>query len=232
MKKRQFYRFKIWWHRRLWHIAKAYPYRLLRLFGWLGVRHERVYAYHKPPSFRQWLTDYSFLIADLLFVFDIYELIAGFSKESIRSMTPQEREIARTVFSRYLDYELVLLDEKARIATRKYNVAYVSANTINSWGGLSNAHLIHELVHVWQYQRFGAVYIPRALRAQYDEGYDYGGIEQLKTKQDFFNYNPEQQGDIIADYYRLLNHKRPCWGNANLSDRPHYKAIIERAFNS
>jgi hypothetical protein len=233
MKKRQFYRFKIWWHRRLWHILKAYPYRLLRLFSIFGIHQKRIYRVHEHANrtLKTYFLDIVFVIADLLFVFDVYELIAGFSKPSIRSLTPDERRMARSVFGENIDYDLVLLDERARIVTRDKGIAYVSANTINSWGSLSKAILIHELVHVWQYQRFGAVYIPRALRAQQEEGYNYGGLDKLLEEPDFYNYNPEQQGDIIADYYRLMNGKRPYWGDAHSADVLIYREIVMNAFN-
>jgi hypothetical protein len=233
MKKRQFYRFKIWWHRRLWHIIQAYPYRLLRLFSIFGIHQKRIFRLHQHANqtLKTRFLDFFFVLADLFFVFDIYELIAGFSKPNIRSLTAHERQIARSVFGENIDYDLVLLDEKARIVTRDKGVAYVSANTINSWGSLSNALMIHELVHVWQYQRFGAVYIPRALRAQQEEGYDYGGLDKLLQEPDFYNYNPEQQGDIIADYYRLMHGKQPYWGHARSKDVPIYRELIMNAFN-
>jgi hypothetical protein len=205
----------------------------LRLFSIFGIRQKRIYQVHEQANqnLKTRFIDFMFVIADLLFVFDVYELIAGFSKPSIRSLTPAERRMARTVFGENMDYDLVLLDEKARIATRDKGIAYVSANTINSWGGLSNAIFIHELVHVWQYQRFGAVYIPRALRAQQEEGYNYGGLEKLLEEPNFYNYNPEQQADMIADYYRLMNDKRPYWGDAHSKDVLTYWEIIKNAFN-
>ncbi|MEO0042555.1 MAG: hypothetical protein RL329_2003 [Bacteroidota bacterium] len=233
MKKRQFYRFKIWWHQRLWHIVQAYPYRILRLAAFWGMRQKRIFRVHETAerNLKARFLDYLFVIADLLFIFDLYELIAGFSKPNIRSLTVDERRVAYSVFKEHINYDLVLLDEKARIATRKMGIAYVSANTINSWGGMSHSLMIHELVHVWQYQRFGAVLIPRALRAQREEGYNYGGITQLLAEPDFFNYNPEQQGDIIADYYRLMNGKQPYWGDAKSKEVSIYRNIVMNAFN-
>lgn len=77
---------------------------------------------------------------------------------------------------------------------------------------------MHELVHIWQYQQIGSVYIPRALRAQFsEEGYNYGGMTGLqKAKQQgrsFSQFNLEQQGDIVSDYYRLSQGKHPRWAS-------------------
>lgn len=70
--------------------------------------------------------------------------------------------------------------------------------------------LIHELVHVWQYQHFGAVYIGKALKAQKSkEGYNYGGMEnlyhQMLKGNTLTHFNFEQQAEILEDYYRALS---------------------------
>ena len=88
--------------------------------------------------------------------------------------------------------------------------------------------LVHELVHVWQFQHFGAVYIPRALKAQFTkEGYNYGGVEGLasafrkgKSIQDF---NYEQQAEIISDYYSIREGGLPRWGNGSSNDLELYR---------
>ena len=68
--------------------------------------------------------------------------------------------------------------------------------------------LVHEMVHVYQFEQVGAVYIWQALRAQKTNGYSYGGWEQLaKDRQKgwrFNCYNREQQGQIAQDYYRQV----------------------------
>ena len=65
--------------------------------------------------------------------------------------------------------------------------------------------LVHEMVHVCQFENVGSVYIPDALRAQQTGGYKYGCWEQLaKDRQEgkrFSGYNREQQGQIAQDYY-------------------------------
>ncbi len=66
--------------------------------------------------------------------------------------------------------------------------------------------LVHELVHVYQFERVGSVYIYQALRAQRTNGYGYGGWSQLIKDRGqglhFKDYNREQQGQIAQDYCR------------------------------
>ncbi len=89
--------------------------------------------------------------------------------------------------------------------------AFTTFHTINlpSSGSQSRSHLdllVHELVHVRQFELVGSVYIWQALRAQRTNGYGYGGSEKLiedrRNGKHFRDYNREQQGQIAQDYYR------------------------------
>jgi len=71
--------------------------------------------------------------------------------------------------------------------------------------------LAHELTHVWQFQHQGWLYLWRALRAQFRDkqfAYNYEGEEGLKKSRKkskiFKQFNPEQQGNIVQDYYRRI----------------------------
>jgi hypothetical protein len=68
------------------------------------------------------------------------------------------------------------------------------------------AWLVHELMHVWQGQHTGPSSMARALVGQASRGYDYGGVEGLRAGADrgLAAFNPEQQADIMRDYYRRL----------------------------
>jgi hypothetical protein len=62
------------------------------------------------------------------------------------------------------------------------------------------------MTHVWQYSKTGAMYMPKAIHAQaFGEGYDYGGVKGLEDRRKsgggLTSFNPEQQGQIVADYY-------------------------------
>ena len=80
--------------------------------------------------------------------------------------------------------------------------------------------LIHELTHVWQYQKIGWSYVWKALLAQFREkakAYEFGGEDGLiKSRQKsipFKQFNPEQQGNIVQTYYsrKRLNKDVSAW---------------------
>lgn len=90
------------------------------------------------------------------------------------------------------------------------NRAFTTFHTINlpRLGNHSRQNLdiiVHELVHVYQFELVGSIYIWQALRAQKTNGYDYGEWQQLgedwSNGKHFRNYNREQQGQIAQDYY-------------------------------
>ena len=80
-----------------------------------------------------------------------------------------------------------------------------------------NRHtLIHELGHVWQGENTGPYYMGHALFSQVTMGasaYNYGGATALKANHDaggkLDHFNPEQQAQIMADYFLLLKDGNP-----------------------
>ena len=90
------------------------------------------------------------------------------------------------------------------------NRAFTTFHTINLPGSGPHArpHLeivVHELVHVYQFERVGSKYIWQALRAQRTGGYSYGGwaalVEDRGNGKRLRDYNREQQGQMAQDYY-------------------------------
>jgi len=99
------------------------------------------------------------------------------------------------------------------IFKRNGNRAFTLFHTINLPGSGHHSRgnldlLVHEMVHVYQFEQVGTVYIWQALRAQKTDGYIYGGWEQLakdrQKGQRFSGYNREQQGQIAQDYYNQV----------------------------
>lgn len=77
---------------------------------------------------------------------------------------------------------------------------------------MDDSTLIHELVHVWQYEQLGADYIPESLSAQLsNEGYDFGSDEGLRNRlehcQGLTSFNFEQQAAIVEEYYNKKTDK-------------------------
>jgi ADP-dependent phosphofructokinase/glucokinase len=60
--------------------------------------------------------------------------------------------------------------------------------------------LIHEMVHIWQYQNRGYDYISKSLRGQYlGEGYDF--VKGIENGKPWAELNPEQQAALIEKAY-------------------------------
>ncbi len=88
--------------------------------------------------------------------------------------------------------------------------AFATFHTINlpTFGPHRRANfgiLLHELVHVYQYERTGGLYIAEAIYAQNTSGYDYGSPEDLQlclaTGGCYRSFNREQQAQLVQDYY-------------------------------
>lgn len=93
--------------------------------------------------------------------------------------------------------------------------AFVTFHTVNLPGRGDHSRenldiVLHELVHVLQYERAGSRYLAEALVAQHGEGYGYGGPAGLLVARDqgkrLRNFNREQQAQIAQDYYMHLGH--------------------------
>ena len=208
---------KAWIQRRIKFAFQSFPKRLSRLL---------TYFYH-PFYVGDKFRSLPLLLADCLFVFDIYEIMTNLYKPNVRNLTEREIELGVQIFGQSIDYQLVTMDEKAELMTKKLGVIYVSFNTINSWGKMRDDILIHELVHVWQNQHFGAGYIANALVAQRSkEGYNYAFTEGWHEEKSLLNFNAEQQGDLVQDYFRLKNGLKADWGKMRENDLDKYEKFI------
>ena len=204
-----------------------YGYRIRWAIQQWGRRRRRL-GVHWRRSSPTWWKDLVFLLGDLSLLFDVYDIACTACSPRIRPLSAREIEEAKVIFGDSLPYALIRVDQRARIATRRYGIAYVSFLTINAWGPLPPALLLHELIHCWQYVHRGAAYIPRALWAQRTAfGYDYRGVAHLRTLSSLFELNYEQQGDVVADRYRLQRGRQPRWGAATEIDLPVYDRLLE-----
>lgn len=206
----------MWWRvqmfgRRLLSFILRWPLRLWRWVLWL--------LWIKSPrgkhAFFRWLAGIVLLSLDVTAITLIAETILDFVKWKTRTFSVYEKELASTVFGAHLPLHLISLDPDSGPVRRNKAKAYVSFHTINYYKNLPDSVLIHELVHIWQFQRYGSAYISESIWAQkWGGGYNYGGLEPLKKYSEgkgltAFNY--EQQADIIEDYYRWKNNMPLQW---------------------
>jgi hypothetical protein len=146
---------------------------------------------------------------------------------TFRGMTEDEKREARLCFGESLPYDNV------HISIGSWLADLSSANAPNAIGTMRVVHfptgtdlhyeddgvsgnfdwLMHELTHVWQGETTGPFYMADALISQQTEGYSYQGdhaspeaalIAADQAGETFADFNPEQQGDIVKDYYRRL----------------------------
>ncbi|HZV68209.1 MAG TPA: hypothetical protein VFG10_01650 [Saprospiraceae bacterium] len=136
----------------------------------------------------------------------IYETIFDLIKWKTRPLNATEKEILFSVFGDSIKYNLIGLDPRSIPVIKRKTVAYVSFHTINFDTDIQDSTLVHEMVHVWQYQKYGAAYISEAFWAQrWGGGYNYGGLEALQKHAQgpgLSAFNFEQQADIIEEYFR------------------------------
>lgn len=164
----------------------------------------------KPNTIYQFFGDFIYYWLDVICLPEAFLLLNKLIKRNIRPLNSTEVLMASNFYGDLLDYEKVLIDDQSRFLTKKYNFAYVSFNLINYWQGIPDYVLIHELIHVHQYRKFGIVYIFRALLAQNSkEVYNYGGFQGLKKakfeNRGLYEFNFEQQASIIEHYYMIQN---------------------------
>lgn len=227
-------------------------YRLVDVFRFLPLRIARVFEHgqkglncfwrnNMQTLFRSqtingiayWWLEFFLLLLDCIGISELAETIADFFKFNSRPLYAWEKKLAYSIFGDTIQYDRVRIDEFALIGPRQQSFCYVSFFMINSWGSMHNSVLLHELVHVWQYQHMGIVYIPRALHAQgTQQGYNYGGVENLKAcwraGKGLKDFNLEQQADIIMDYYRIKNGYAPQWGRATMADLSCYENYVNQ----
>ena len=137
---------------------------------------------------------------------DGFEKPDPLQKGESRKLTRGEIELARSVFGDSIDYSEVSVFLKKYYPLHPKSVAMAPNGNIylHPKGSLyrddfSQSNLkslfIHEMTHVWQHQQDVNV----VFRGIFNRKYDY----TLEPGMNFSDFNIEQQGDIVSDYYRL-----------------------------
>jgi len=121
----------------------------------------------------------------------------------VRALSKTEEESLRKIFGDSLALH------KVRIIAGRSGLfglntrAFTLGNTIYMKSFTATDVLVHECVHVWQYQHFGPRYAIEALTAQYQRGsaaYDWQA-EAARGKSDWREFNREAQAQLIQDVW-------------------------------
>lgn len=129
-----------------------------------------------------------------------------------RALTSGEVEMAKLVFGSSVDYAKVKvhnhgywmfagMQQKETAVTpngQMYFPRDIYEEDFSEVDVGIQAHFIHEMVHVWQYQLGYPVKRVRAPRPKMSYAYN------LDAEKKFCDYNMEAQGSIIADYFLTL----------------------------
>ncbi len=174
----------------------------------------------------------------------IFEMFGGY-----RQLTRDELREAQIIFGASIDLDRV----KVGFAKLPHDVldyvniqiprAFTTMYLINFGPGavLNMNTMIHELTHVWQGVQAGPLYMTRALEAQigagvkslwhtgrYDDSAAYVATpQQLRDNQgDFSKFNPEQQAQIVEDFWRYTRGGVSDPNSRTAALRPYARAVF------
>jgi hypothetical protein len=194
------------WPLRLWRLI-LHLALFARLLPGIGLQ-VHYYEFYKWRILI-WIGELFLNLLDLTGFPEIYETIDEWIKWKTRPLIKKENDLIQEIFGQHINTSLLLIDTKASWFARKYKIAYVTFNTVNCHGAISDDLLIHEVTHCWQYQRFGSVYILRALLGQKTKaGYDPGDLSKynnLPMGELIKKYNYEQQAEIMSEYFKTIH---------------------------
>ena len=155
--------------------------------------------------------------------FPSWEIAAGRSVEAFAGpgvpLPSSDVEFAREIFGDSIDYDAVRIVQSH---DEMIAFAMVWGDTIRvGTKGLTRAQLMHELVHIWQYQTRGLEYISDSLWQQacaFVKDGDRDGAYSYKAdpSKSFFEYTAEQQGNIVQNFVTYPAYRK----------REHYKRWI------
>ena len=132
-----------------------------------------------------------------------------------RTLTTGEIRLATTIFKSSIDYTKVRIHNGKYIFFQPDNSGMTPNGEIYVHGayrsdystgnGQSKGFLIHELVHVWQYQLNILNPVTAAIAENIVHGFDYSKAYHytLDPAKDILDYDIEQQAAIIEDYYLI-----------------------------
>ncbi len=178
------------------------------------------------------------MITFLAKCFSAIQRLFGLEPEGRRLTAPEKEELDK-VFAGTVDLSQVLIKEGKIGAMGMSGRAFTLCNTIYIPGtdgagyGASGTEgylqlLVHETVHVWQYQNGGTDYITGSLKEQFKGWWSGKGMGDayrfergIREGKPWEHLNPEQQARLIEDSYAsgmFKNENARLAGNHEHSD--------------
>jgi hypothetical protein len=197
--------------RKVWSYGlSVYPNRVKRFLRHLLQLFPTVPQQIPRSEWYDWPVDFLFYLQDLLFCPEIYTTALVITKSELRPVNDLEEYLIQEIYKDTIDSRFILINDHTTSFIKKYAYAFVTYNTIHFDKEISEPIVVHELMHIYQYQKFGSVYLYRCAKAQLSKyNYDYGGVERLsiglEKGKTIFHYNFEQQAMIVEDYFRRNN---------------------------
>lgn len=150
------------------------------------------------------------------------------TSEAGRPLTSDEQALARPIFGNSIDLSrvrLVSFGDEERSTRQKGLTGFETGGTYVTIGNtiyvpssftVENRRmaqtLIHELVHVWQYQHGGTGYVSDSAVAQVtgalEQGTRNAAYGYTQTNRTIFEYPPEQQASIVENYFAMRRDRR------------------------
>jgi Domain of unknown function (DUF4157) len=176
-----------------------------------GLKGFASWLWEKAKSGGAWLLTLVSRMFDVMGGPEIVEFILHLVTKA-RALTAAEIAAASSVLgSTAIRWEDVRVDEGGVLAVvfaLNNSRAFTTFHTINLPPNEPMDTVVHELTHVFQYERAGSVYLGEAIHAQATIGYGYGDGAGLVTAKNsgkhYRDFNREQQAQIAQDYYKRV----------------------------
>jgi hypothetical protein len=228
-----------------WDFVRFLPVRVWRvvidgwdgisgLLSWLwkGITGKATWA-EAWAAFKQWGVRTLVQCLELFGVGEALQFAWGLVFHT-RPLTKAEREASQSVHpAGLIPYDEVRVDMNSWMVSLGQWINKLSDPTatkrpmttmhiIQAASTLDLPTAVHELTHVAQYEKIGAVYMPQALHAQFSAmGYNYGDLTRARTDgKHFADFNREQQAQICEDYYQVTTGGTPDYAGTEASLAP------------
>jgi hypothetical protein len=171
---------------------------------------------------------------------DVIDAVRGIKfTQNARVLAQREIKIAKSVFKKTIDYSRVYVSDGLGLQGRPYTIPVPMTNPRKymiyvgeqGYTGMSFLQsdknlLIHELTHVWQGMQSTWAWTVQGSSLYHQargNAYDYDKANYI----DWDDYNPEQQAEIVEDWFERVS---PGTNKDDLDesiDDPRYRYIVE-----